>query len=69
MQDLKQFSFQVEQMRQAQILYFQQIAKAKKSKLPADFAAAANTLKISKQLEKVVDDSIMEIRGQLKRRV
>ena len=62
MQDLKNFAFQVEQMRMAQVNYFQQIAKAKKTKLPGDFAAAANTLKLSKSLEIVVDDSLIEIR-------
>ena len=65
MQDLKQFCFQVEQMRIAQTQYFQQIAKAKKSKVPVDFAEAANTLKRSKALEQVVDESIIEIRKDL----
>lgn len=64
MQDLKQFAFQVEQMRTAQVLYFQQIAKAKKTKLPGDFAAANATLKISKQLEGQVDAAIAEINKQ-----
>jgi len=63
--DLKSFAFQVEQMRMAQVRYFQQIGKARKTKLPGDFAAAANTLKISKQLEIVVDDSIAEIRKEI----
>jgi hypothetical protein len=67
MQNLKTFAFEVEQMRIAQINYFQLIAKARKTKAPGDFAAAANTLKISKQLEKCVDDSIIEIRTQLER--
>lgn len=67
MQDLKQFAFQVEQMRMAQIQYFQEVGKARKTKTPADWAAAATTLKRSKQLEKVVDDSIIEIRGQVER--
>lgn len=62
MQDLKQFAAQVERMRLAQVNYFQQIAKAKKTKLPGDFAAAANTLKISKSLEIEVDNSLVEIR-------
>ncbi|HMG90742.1 MAG TPA: hypothetical protein VK589_11805 [Chryseolinea sp.] len=65
MQDLKQFAFQVEQMRIAQIDYFQQIGKARKTKTPGDWAAAATTLKRSKQLEKVVDDSIAEFRKEI----
>jgi hypothetical protein len=62
MQDLKQFAFEVERMRKAQIQYFQEIGKARKTKAPGDWAAAANTLKRSKQLEKVVDGLIIQIR-------
>ncbi len=65
MQDLKQFAFQVEQMRIAQIQYFQEVGKARKTKTPSDWAAAATTLKRSMQLEKVVDDSIIEVRSQV----
>lgn len=42
-------------MRTAQIDYFTKIGKAKKSRLPGDFAAAANALKQSKALEIEVD--------------
>lgn len=52
------FIIQVEQMRRAQKLFFANIALAKESKLPADFAAAANALKLSKQLEAEVDKAI-----------
>lgn len=45
----------VESMRSAQKNYFANIAKAKKSKMPADFAAASNSLKSSKALEIEVD--------------
>lgn len=62
MRDLQTFAYQVEQMRQAQKQYFEQIAKAKKTKHPADFAAAGATLKTSKQLEEIVDRSVSEIK-------
>jgi hypothetical protein len=52
---------QAEQMRAAQKLYFDLIARAKKSKLPADFAAAATALKVSKQVEQAFDETIREI--------
>lgn len=42
-------------MRTAQIDYFTKIAKAKKTRLPGDFAAATNALKHSKTLEIEVD--------------
>lgn len=45
----------VASMRTAQRDYFQLIAKAKKTRLPADFAAANNKLKQSKALEIEVD--------------
>jgi len=61
MKDLKQFVGKVAMMRTAQALYFQQIAKAKKTKLPGDFATAANALKTSKQLEIEVDHAIAQI--------
>ncbi|KAA8483744.1 hypothetical protein BDE36_1792 [Arcticibacter tournemirensis] len=56
---------QGEQMRNAQKLYFEQISKAKKSKNPEDFAQAKKTLAMSKNLERVFDDTILEIsRGE-----
>lgn len=54
-------ALQVEQMRNAQNLYFTFISKAKKSKTPEDFTAAGNVLKQSKLLEKSIDDTIIEI--------
>jgi hypothetical protein len=56
---------QAEQMRNAQKLYFQQISKAKKSKLPDDFAAASNILRISKQLEQSFDDTVQEVLNEV----
>lgn len=55
MSDFKQ---QVAAMRQAQQQYFALAAKARKTKQPADWAAAANQLKVSKQLEEQVDKTI-----------
>ncbi len=55
---------QVEQMRNAQKLYFREISKAKKSRSPEDFAKAKEVLKISKQLEISVDDTISEIMSE-----
>lgn len=45
----------VRDMRSAQKEYFTNIARAKKSKLPGDYAAAANALKKSKAYEIEVD--------------
>ncbi len=45
----------VRDMRTAQKQYFINIARAKKSKLPGDYAAAATSLKSSKALEIEVD--------------
>jgi len=45
----------VQSMRNSQKTYFSNIAKVKKSKMPADFAAASNALKSSKALEVEVD--------------
>ena len=55
---------QVELMRNAQKLYFQLIAKAKKTKLPEDFAAAKKVLDISKLQEISVDDTVSDILGR-----
>jgi len=57
---LKTFITNVAQMREAQRNYFTAIAKAKKTKLPADFAIAQNALKASKQLEAAVDAAMPE---------
>jgi len=48
----------VEQMRHAQKSYFTAIAKAKKTKLPEDFATANIILKNSKEQELIVDNTI-----------
>jgi hypothetical protein len=61
MNELEQFVNNVEQMRVAQKNYFARIATAKKSKLPADFAAASNALNISKHLESKVDAQLLSI--------
>lgn len=63
---LTQFISDVEQMRVAQRHYFAAIAKAKKSKVPEDFAAAANALKISKNLEAKVDGTLPGALNQIK---
>ena len=55
---------QVELMRNSQKLYFQLIAKAKKTKLPEDFAAAKKVLDISKLQEISVDDTVSDILGR-----
>lgn len=52
---------QAEQMRGAQKLYFILIAKAKKTKLADDYAAANKALKTSKQCEVAFDDTIQQI--------
>lgn len=54
-------AIQVESMRNSQKLYFQLISKAKKTKLPEDFAAAKRVLEISKLQEISVDDTISDI--------
>lgn len=54
-------AIQGEQMRSAQKLYFQLAAVARNTKLPADWAAASNQLKISMQFEKVFDATIHKI--------
>ncbi len=51
-----------EQMRNSQKLYFELIAKAKKSKLPADFAAANIALRVSKDIEQSFDQTIQKIK-------
>lgn len=57
---LKQFITDVEQVRVAQRHYWALITNAKKTKIPGDFAAAANALKISKNLERKLDASLPE---------
>ena len=57
-------AIQVEQMRNAQKLYFQQIKIAKSTKRSEDFITANKTLAISKQLEQVVDDTIRDVNSQ-----
>jgi hypothetical protein len=57
-------ALQVENMRNAQKLYFEQIGKAKKTHLPEDYALAKKTLNISKLLEISVDDTLLEIRKE-----
>lgn len=52
---------QGEQMRAAQQLYFQLATVSRKTKTPADYAAASNALKVSKQLERVFDDTVREV--------
>lgn len=61
MQTIYTLANQVRTMRNAQKLYFQSIAHAKKTKLPADFATATNALKRSKELEEQVDNSLLEL--------
>jgi hypothetical protein len=58
---LQQFIQTVANMREAQRNYFTVIAKAKKTKLPGDFAIAQNALKASKQLEATVDEALPEL--------
>jgi hypothetical protein len=65
MTELKQFVAQVHKMRLAQTRYFELIGRAKKSKLPADFATANGVLKISRQLEQQVDQAIELLSKQL----
>lgn len=52
---------QAENMRNSQIAYFQLAAKARKTKAPDDWAAAAKALTISKQIEKSFDETLIEI--------
>jgi hypothetical protein len=59
--DLIIFTRKVEQMRQAQVLYFQQIAEAKKSGLSKHWAIATITLSKAKKLENEVDVAVAEI--------
>ncbi|HEY3406450.1 MAG TPA: hypothetical protein VGK59_23845 [Ohtaekwangia sp.] len=61
--DLKTFAFKVSEMRKAQQDYFEKIAKAKKTRLPADFAISTNALKRSKEIEKEVDAMVTTILG------
>jgi hypothetical protein len=61
MPEVKPFITDVEQMRVAQRHYFKQIALAKKTRIPADFAAAATALKVSKALEAKVDAALPEM--------
>jgi hypothetical protein len=58
---LEKFITNVMQMREAQRNYFTAIAAAKKTKLPADFAKAANYLKQSKALEAKVDEEAPQV--------
>lgn len=51
----KQLALKVKEMRSTQNLYFQQIAKAKRSKSPDDFQTAKETLNRSKLMEVEVD--------------
>lgn len=62
--DLIIFTRKVEQMRQAQVLYFQQIAIAKKSGAPRDYAIATTTLHKAKKLEYEVDAAVADILKQ-----
>ena len=58
---MEQFIITVQDMRQAQRNYFTAIAAAKKTKLPADYAKAANYLKQSKALEAKVDEEAPQV--------
>lgn len=53
-----ELALKVRDMRTGQKQYFTIIGKARKSKLPADFAEAAAVLTRSKQLEKDVDEAV-----------
>lgn len=54
-------AIEVRAMRNHQVNYFELIGKAKKSKLPADFAAANAELRASKKLEALVDGLVRGI--------
>ena len=54
-------ALQVEKMRKAQKSYFDQIATAKRTKIPEDFALANKTLKESKVLEEAVDTAVQDV--------
>ncbi|MHB8209122.1 hypothetical protein [Mucilaginibacter sp.] len=56
-------AIQAEHVRNAQILYFEQIKKAKRTKLPEDFNAAKKTLDLSKMLEKSFDETLKDVLG------
>jgi hypothetical protein len=62
--NLINLAVQVQAMRIAQKKYFELIGTAKRTKTPADFAAAATVLKQSKQQEKIVDDIVQEFFGK-----
>lgn len=64
---MQEFALQVLQMRNAQKEYFMLSAKARKTKAPGDWAAAANQLKLSKNLEQVVDETVQLIINSLKK--
>lgn len=50
--------YNIKAMRLAQKQYFALAARARKTKLPADWAASANALKESKRLEELVDAAL-----------
>lgn len=58
MDDIKYFLQQVAYMRAAQATYFEKSAKARKTKLPADWAAASAALKLAKEYETSVDHQL-----------
>jgi len=62
---LKSFCELVEKARYAATRYYELSAKAKKSKHPDDFKAAKDMLLMAKNLEKQVDEAIVEIKIQL----